>query len=345
MSIVPTAPESIDGSVQRPSRSPSGRPLRVLVVEDDPDARAMVADALLSLGYECRVAGDGDEGWEAYCADPPDVVLSDWNMPCVDGIELCRRIRESAREGPYTYFIFMTALGDKEHLLRGMRAGADDYQRKPIDLDELEARLASAGRVIALNRLLADTNAALRSDRQELFREARVDALTGVGNRRRMDEDLAAAWERASRYRERYSIGLCDLDHFKRFNDRYGHLDGDEALRRVARAIRETLRKADGLYRYGGEELLVLLPEQGLSEAAMVMDRVRRAVERLAIPTDTERGVMTISVGVAQLSGEHDADVEGWLERADAALYEAKSQGRDRVATAADLPPSAKPCS
>ena len=334
MASVPDTATGFDARSSRPSLSPDGRPLRVLVVEDDDDSRDMVAEALRSIGYECRVASDGAEGWDVYIADPPDVVLSDWNMPRVDGIELCQRIREAAREGQYTYFIFMTALGDREHLLRGMRAGADDFQTKPIDLDELEARLASAGRMISLNRRLAESNAALRNDRQALFREARVDPLTGVGNRRRMDEDLASAWERARRYRERYSIALCDIDHFKRFNDHYGHLDGDEALRRVAHSVRDALRMADGLYRYGGEELLVLLPEQGLAEATLVMDRVRRTVERVAIPTVTERGVVTISVGVAQLSLAHDASVERWVERADWALYQAKSRGRDQVVAA-----------
>ncbi len=342
MSSVPDTATGFEVRSSRPSLSPEGRPLRVLVVEDDDDSRDMVAEALRSIGYECCVAVDGAEGWDMYRADPPDVVLSDWNMPRVDGIELCQRIREATREGQYTYFIFMTALGDREHMLQGMRAGADDFQSKPIDLDELEARLASAGRVISLNRRLAESNAALRSDRQALFREARVDPLTGVGNRRRMDEDLASAWERARRYRERYSIALCDIDHFKRFNDHFGHLDGDEALRKVAHSIRDALRRADGLYRYGGEELLVLLPEQGLAEATLVMDRVRRALERVAIPTVTERGVVTISAGVAQLSLAHDASVERWVERADWALYQAKSRGRDQVVAAdetVDAPP------
>jgi two-component system chemotaxis response regulator CheY len=311
------------------------RPLKVLLAEDDDVARRVLAGAVCSLGYECREARDGLEAWEMHCREPADVIISDWQMPHMDGLELCRRTRVSREEGTYTYFILMTAFDDMEHFARGMEVGADDYHPKPVDLDELRARLASASRVLGAYRELAEKNAILRRDSQASFRFARIDSLTQVANRFSMDEDLKTLWSRAKRYGHGYSVAICDVDRFKAFNDHLGHVAGDEALRRVAQAIRSELREGDGLYRYGGEEFLVLLPEQPLAEATSAMNRVRGAVEGLAIPAPGGRGVLTISVGVADLDSSRDPTLEDWLRRADAALYRAKSSGRNRVATTA----------
>jgi two-component system chemotaxis response regulator CheY len=251
----------------------------------------------------------------------------------MDGVELCRRTRIADNNKSYTYFIFMTGFDDKEHFLRGMAAGADDYQVKPIDLEELQARLAAAERVVSLHRELAGTNSALRHDSQTSFRLARIDALTEVGNRLRMNEDLEAIWARAKRYGHRCSAALCDIDWFKEYNDHYGHLAGDAALHRIAQAMRIELRQGDGLYRYGGEEFLVVLPEQSLAEAVHVAERVCRSVAQVAIPTMAQKGVVTISVGVAELTPSADETSLRWLERVDSALYRAKANGRDRVET------------
>jgi diguanylate cyclase (GGDEF)-like protein len=270
--------------------------------------------------------------------EPAAVILSDWRMPRMDGLELCRRTRVDEDDGPYTYFIFMTAFADKDHFVQGLEAGADDYQTKPIDLDELRARPVSAARVVALYRKLAQQNASLRRDSENSFRVARLDALTCVPNRLSMDEDLKVLWSRVKRYGHRYSIAVCDVDRFKRYNDAFGHLAGDDVLRRVAQTIRDELREGDGLYRYGGEEFVIMLAEQALGESLGAMDRVRAAVERLAIPA-TDGRVVTISAGVAELDGSVDTMPEEWLRRADAALYRAKSSGRNRVETDRTPPP------
>ncbi len=262
-------------------------------------------------------------------ADRADVVLSDWTLPHMGGVELCRRMRAADGEGAYTYFIFMTGFDDREHFLRGMDAGADDYHTKPVDIEELQARLVSAGRVLALYRKLADKNRELRRDSQTSFLAARVDPLTGVGNRLRMDEDLDVLWSRAQRYGHPFAAALCDIDEFKRYNDRFGHVAGDDVLLRVAQTIRKELRQGDSLYRYGGEEFLAVLPNQSLSEAACAMERVRGAIESLAVPAP--RGIVTISVGVAELDLALDRTLKDWLRRADAALYRAKEAGRNRV--------------
>jgi len=304
--------------------------LQVLVVDDDDASRAALRAAICSFGLDCRTAADGLEAWDLHREARADVILSDWCMPRMDGLELCRRTRIVHGEDEYTYFMFMTALGDKSHFLRGMDAGADDYLVKPIDLDELRARLVSAERVLSLYRRLAEKNTRLRRDSQTAFRLARTDALTGVANRRRLEEELESLWSQTTRYGHRYSLVLCDIDWFKAYNDHFGHLAGDDALRHVARTIQAELRRGDTLYRFGGEEFLVVLPEQHAAEASRVAERLRRAVEDTGLPTPAGNGVVTISIGVAALSAS-DESVESWLVRADRALYRAKEKGRNRV--------------
>jgi diguanylate cyclase (GGDEF)-like protein len=305
-------------------------PLNILVAEDAQASRDGLARFIRSLGHRCRTAKDGLEALQMHRAEHADVILSDVRMPRMDGLELCRQTRVADEEGAYTYFILLTAFGDKEHFLQGMEAGADDYHTKPIDVDELQARLISAGRVLSLYRKLAASNTELRRDSQAAFRLARVDPLTGVANRLRMNEDLETLWSHTKRYGHRYCVALCDIDWFKKYNDRFGHLAGDAVLRRVADTIRKGLRQGDGLYRYGGEEFLAVLPEQPLGEAVQAMTRVRREVEGLAIPAGVDGNVLTISIGVAELATRDDS-IASWLGRADGALYAAKRKGRNRV--------------
>lgn len=263
---------------------------------------------------------------------PADVVISDWEMPKMTGAELCRRVR-AMEDGRYTYFILMSGFHDRVHLLEGMAAGADDYQKKPIDLDELEARLVSAARVVDLHRRLAEREHNLRRDSSQLWAASRTDALTGVGNRLSMEEELAGAWSRAERYGHHFSLAIVDVDHFKGFNDGLGHVAGDEALKQVAKALRRAVRTGDAIYRYGGEEFLVLLPEQTLADAKRAIERVREEVLARAIVRPEKGQSLTVSAGVAELDRSVDSSVEEWIARADAALYIAKSHGRNRVET------------
>jgi two-component system cell cycle response regulator len=317
-------------------------PLRVLVVDDDPDSLEMLEQAIATLGHPVTGARNGAEAWEKQCAKPAQVIVSDWSMPHMSGVDLCRLVRANTGDD-YVYFVLMTGYGDRAHFLEGMRAGADDYLTKPIDIEELEARLMSATRVVSMQRALSKKNAALERESDLSFKAARVDTLTESANRLRLREDLEALQSRASRYGHRYSAALCDIDLFKQYNDTYGHLAGDAALRLVASAIGGALRQGDTLYRYGGEEFLVILPEQGVEEAARVMDRVRSEVERLAIAHSASSvSVLTISVGIAELN-EAGGSCDEWLARADAALYRAKRGGRNRIevdGSRSDLAPS-----
>jgi two-component system chemotaxis response regulator CheY len=309
------------------------RALDILVVDDERSSREGLAHAIRILGHPCRVAASGHEALVAIDERRPEVVISDWEMPGMNGAELCRRTRSVDNDASYIYFIILTAFSDRDHLLEGMAAGADDYQRKPVDLDELEARLVSAARVVELHARLATRTEELRHDSKRFYTASRTDALTGAGNRMHLDEELAALVSRAQRYGHQCSLAICDLDFFKAFNDRFGHVAGDQALRSVAEAMRKNLRSADALFRYGGEEFVVLLVEQPLADAAVAMDRMRAEVERLAIPSPKTGGALTLSVGVAELDPSRDRTPTDWIARADAALYTAKSRGRNTVVT------------
>jgi diguanylate cyclase (GGDEF)-like protein len=304
-------------------------PLKVLIVDDEPDARHGLEMAVRSLGHFCAVARDGLEAWEMHQADRADVILADWNMPGLDGIGLCQRVRLDPRL-PYVHFIFVTAKNDKLHFIEGMHAGADDYITKPVDLDELEARLEVSRRAVLMQRSGDASSSALRRRSDHNFHTARTDPLTGVSNRLELKEDLETIASRARRHP--YSAAICDIDLFKGYNDRFGHLAGDDALRRVAQTIRAVLRKDDGFYRYGGEEFLAILPEQSLAEAAAGMERARHEVEALCIRApEGSPPFVTISVGIAELDSDSTVRAEDWLRRADDALYRAKSLGRNRV--------------
>jgi two-component system chemotaxis response regulator CheY len=258
-------------------------------------------------------------------------------MPGLDGLELCRRVRER-HDGGYTYVVLATSLGQHEHVIEGMESGADDYLTKPISPFDLRTRLIAARRVTDLHKQVARFHGELERLNGELAMQARTDPLTGLGNRLRLHEDLQALHERAVRYGHPYCIALCDLDEFKAFNDTYGHLDGDHALRRVGQTLQLNSRGADGAYRYGGEEFVLVLTDTTLTRAARAMERMRRAVEELAIVHEGKdpSGVMTISVGIAAWDPSSAGAPHELLAAADEALYASKARGRNRV-TAAGL--------
>jgi diguanylate cyclase (GGDEF)-like protein len=310
--------------------------MRVLIAEDDAVSRLVLQRAVLACGHDCLVAEDGLAAWALYEreAGAIDVVISDWMMPGLDGPELCRRVRAHPREG-YTYFVLLTSRGAREHMVAGLQAGADDYLTKPLDRDELHARLIAAERVTSLYRQLERLN-------RELAVQARTDPLTQLGNRLQFWEDLDALQGRTRRYGHRYALALCDVDRFKRYNDTYGHLAGDEVLRQVAAVLNRERRSGDTAYRYGGEEFLLLLPEQAPEQAVAAVERLRQAVERLAIPHagSPPFEVVTISAGITALLPGDEKGADALLREADAALYRAKAAGRNRVAVDEALAPA-----
>lgn len=298
--------------------------MRVLVADDDLISRLMLESAVTGLGHDCVVATDGDEAWQLFGETRPDVLITDWMMPGLDGPELCRRVR-AGEPTTYTYIVIVTGLSDRQHVLDGMGAGADDYLAKPIDPFDLETRLIAASRVTSLHRELAESQA-------ELARAAVTDALTQLRNRRTMVEDLNSLHARAARSGSGYSLALCDVDFFKLYNDTMGHQAGDEVLRAVAAALAGHVRAGDTVYRFGGEEFLVVLPDQSLPGVMEAAERLRQGVKDLSLPhpRGTTDGIVTVSIGIASWAGVGSSP-EDVLAAADAALYEAKAAGRDRV--------------
>ena len=311
--------------------------MKVLIAEDSAVPRLILEKTVASIGHDTATAKDGLDAWEQYQRFEPDVVLSDWLMPGMDGIRLCERIRAETADR-YTYFVLLTAMTEVEHVITAMAAGADDFMVKPLERTALEAALIGAQRVVGLHQELRLQRAALERLNSLLFDDARRDSLTLVGNRLRLSEDLATAAARVKRYGHSYSIALLDIDHFKPYNDTLGHPAGDLALRSVAQAVSGSLRAGDMVYRYGGEEFLVLLPEQTLDSALAAVDRLRASVQevRLPHPANPPSGVVTVSGGVASLTQWDQVTVNEWVRRADVALYNAKASGRNRVATFVD---------
>jgi two-component system cell cycle response regulator len=305
--------------------------VKVLVADDDPTSRLIADMALRALDQECHTASDGIEAWDAFQALRPDVVMSDWVMPGMSGLELCRKIRSSAAN-TYPYLIMVTNRGAVEEIVEGMNAGVDDYLVKPLNTEDLQARLIGARRVTDLHAQLATQRTELQGLNLELSAIARRDPLTGLGNRRALEEDLKLLEARVTRYGHRYCMALLDVDLFKSYNDTYGHMAGDEILQAVAVQLKAEARGGDAVFRYGGEEFLCIFPEQSLAGGRLAVERMRSGVMKLAIPhTGSPSGVLTISGGVAVLDPGQSTSASAVLKAADEALYRAKQLGRNRV--------------
>jgi diguanylate cyclase (GGDEF)-like protein len=310
--------------------------MRILIADNDVTSRLVLKAMATKLGHECLIATDGSSAWEYLISEGVDVLLTDWMMPGLDGPELCRRVRDEL-SGRYIYVVLITSLANQEQVLEGMGAGADDYLTKPVDPFAVQSRLVAAERVTTLHRQLVEVSAQLELANAEATRLSLTDALTGLGNRRRMEEDLVSAHARAQRTGRSYGVALFDFDFFKLYNDHYGHFAGDDVLRRVAKSFDRTVRLGESVYRYGGEEFLLLLPECRGDDAVIAAERIRNAVAKLAIPHDfkpTTPPVVTVSGGVAMWAPGSSLCVDEIVKRADAALFEAKSSGRNCVVVA-----------
>ncbi len=305
-------------------------PLRVLVVDDSAMLRRVLQRGVERGGHVCLAAGDGVEALDVFDTFSPDVVISDWEMPRMDGPELCRRVRERASEA-YPYFIFLTSLDQREHILTAMAAGADDYLEKPFDPHALAAALVAASRVTDLHARLREQRADLERLNLRLHGDSRTDPLTGLGNRLKLREDLAARLEQPGE--SGASVALFDIDFFKRLNDHDGHVAGDEVLTAVAATIRDAVRGGDTVYRYGGEEFLVLLPNAPLDPAVGAANRIRLALAKRALvhPDSDVAPFVSLSCGVAYTPPGGAEPIQDWIHRADEALYAAKAAGRNRV--------------
>ncbi len=299
--------------------------MRVLVAEDNPVTRKLLQRSLERRDYEVTVAVDGTEARQILLGnDAPKLAILDWIMPGIDGVEICRELRQRA-SASYIYTLLLTSKARREDLLKGLEAGADDYLVKPIDPLELQARLRSGLRILALQDQLIAARDAMRE-------QATRDALTGVWNRRAALEILDRDFHRARRLHEPLVVIMLDLDHFKRINDTRGHPGGDAVLMEVVRRALAVLRPYDSLGRYGGEEFMVIAPGCDAQSGLDLAERLRESVVASPIPLAPDSLSVTLSLGVASLAD--DPTPESLVHRADKALYSAKNAGRNRYAMA-----------
>jgi diguanylate cyclase (GGDEF)-like protein len=301
--------------------------MKVLIAEDDPVSRRMLEAFLVKWGYEVMVATQGEEAWGVLQGnDPPKLAVLDWMMPGKDGLELCRGVRQ--RKGrAYIYILLLTARGHKENIVEGLEAGADDYVTKPFDPYELRARLRAGRRIIELQEQLLSAREALRD-------QASRDPLTDLWNHKTILGILRKEVARASRTQSALAVAMIDLDRFKAINDTYGHQAGDAVLRETARRLRGAMRTYDSLGRYGGDEFLAVFPGCDPTGAARFAESFRARIDRKAIDTPEGLIPVALTLGVAALANLLNVRPESLVRVADAALYRAKIEGRNRVALA-----------
>ncbi len=310
--------------------------MKALVIEDSRTSQAMIAHLLREMDIEPIQAERGLDGLELYSQRRPDLILLDVVLPDIDGFEVARRIRADEGPGEWTPIVFLTGRTSDADLESGIAAGGDDYLVKPLNPIVFAAKVRAMSRIAQMRDKLLETTHQLDQVNRELMRLSAMDGLTGLANRRHFDAMLRSEWERGERCRHPVSLLMCDVDFFKPYNDNYGHLRGDECLRRISSALQFAIRRPCELAaRYGGEEFALLLPETSAPQAMEIAETVRSNVERLAIEHGhAPKGIVSISIGVATRVPNSQLSPERLIALADKALYLAKKSGRDRAAQA-----------
>ncbi len=301
----------------------SGEEFKILVADDSALYTMLVKDTLSSQPCTLLFAKNGCEAVELFAEHKPALVITDWVMPKIDGLELCRRIRADFPE-VYSYLMLLTSNHEKESVVAGLQAGADDYLSKPFHPGELVARVGVGRRVVELQREIQSKN-------RQLEAMALTDSLTGLPNRRAIDVWAPRQISAAARYGFPLWIAMADLDFFKKINDGYGHNAGDIVLQGFAEILRRNTRASDICGRVGGEEFLLGLTHVEHKDVGGVIERIRRTLEGQEFSFQGKIIHATASFGVAGLLADKRADFASLAARADAALYSAKEKGRNRV--------------
>lgn len=294
-------------------------PLTVLVIEDHPDQRDLLAIVLQREGYRVITAANGLEALEKLEGQNVQIALSDIMMPKMDGFELINRIRSNPALRNI-YLILITARIQEGDRVRGLDLGADDYITKPFSFSELLARVRVGSRVVQYQ--------------QHLEYQTQVDSLTGLFNRRAFEKKVQDEFERTKRYHNPLSIMILDIDNFKIINDTYGHHGGDAALVKISETLRQKTRQTDFPSRYGGEEFVLVLPETDQASALQVAGKVHEEIRSCTFGTADRAFALTVSIGLTSTSTKHYSDWREMLNDADQALYVAKNSGKDRVEVA-----------
>jgi len=309
-----------------PNPNVPSRPGRVMVVDDSAGIRRLLSTRLRQAGYVVVEAADGDEALVAMRREPSEVVITDISMPGLGGLELLAELRRE-KSPPEVILLTGVRADDAEAAVQALRLGAHDYITK--EPSALESVVLAVERAMEKWRLREENRRLLH----ELHSLSLTDALTGIGNRRALDQAVRVELARARRHGAALSVAIIDVDHFKRINDTLGHAAGDRVLAALAHRLRVSARRSDPVFRYGGEEFAVVLFATPLAGAARLAERVRAEIAARPLRTEGHQVALTVSVGVAELIGEDDEEGLALFARADAALYRAKREGRNRVKT------------
>ena len=305
--------------------------MRVLVAADCPIMRLSLKKHLTEWGFQPVLVNDGKQALDALSSKfAPRLALLDWMMPVMDGLTVVQHLRQE-NLGPYTYVVMLTAKSDADDLVSAFASGIDDFLTKPFIEDELHQRLRAGQRILNLQDQLNETL-------EKLKFQATHDALTGLWNRRAILEALERELNRAKRNvqsPEATSVVMLDLDRFKAINDKWGHQAGDEALKMAGEVIRKSLRSYDYVGRYGGEEFVVILPSTARPQVEVILERIRSNLKQNPVVFDGQTIPLTASLGV--VTARDDFGVEQLVKQADAALYQAKTSGRNRFVFADKL--------
>ncbi|MCC6445189.1 MAG: diguanylate cyclase [Armatimonadetes bacterium] len=290
---------------------------------------------LKNAGFEVVVAEHGEKGLEIAYSEEPDIILSDWMMPRLDGPQLCQAIKSDSKLR-YIFFILLSARGNTTDRVDGLSTGADEYLAKPCPDEELIARLQAGMRLVNLQKELLRLQAELAEKNRILEQLATTDPLTTLYNRRHFMDVLDGELSRAARYQRQLSFVICDIDNFKKINDTYGHQVGDQVLIQTAALLQKSIRSTDVVARYGGEEFVIVLPEHTLQGALVVAERIRASIERtlMLLPDASPPISVTMSFGVAEWHPAIHSTADHLIREADDALYTAKRTGKNRVCTA-----------
>ncbi|MGA7594820.1 MAG: diguanylate cyclase [Gallionella sp.] len=312
----------------------SDNALKVLIVEDSKVTIKVLRTYLKNTGIEHPlVAETGSEALEICRNENPDLILLDAQLPDIDGFDIARRIRAMEGRGDWTAIIFLTSKTRDADLAVGIEAGGDDYLMKPVSEVVLLAKIRAMQRLVEMQREMVLVTRELDAANKELLRLSTMDGLTGISNRRMFDDLGKREWRRCERMKMPISLVMVDVDHFKLFNDKYGHQAGDECLKSIAAQVAKIgQRPTDLVARYGGEEFVLVLGETNTEGARWLASRLCQKVAELDIPHyATSSRHVTVSCGVASVIPGADRSLEVLLRSADIALYRAKAAGRNRV--------------
>jgi two-component system cell cycle response regulator len=298
--------------------------MKILIAEDDPTSQLMLVAIVSEWGYEPLPVADGAQALSVLQTDDaPRLLLLDWEMPEIDGLALCKIIREEETSNP-PYIILLTGRSDTEDIVTGLKVGANDYISKPFDNAELKARLQVGKRMLGLQD-------ELNRAKEAMAFQANHDELTELMNRRAVMKAMANEIERSKRNLQPLYICMCDVDHFKKINDTHGHLAGDAVLKKIAQRFNNSLRSYDLCGRYGGEEFLIILNSKE-DHAHNLFERIRRSIADEPFIYEDSVLQVTISCGVTLYTPPTDKrNTTQILTDADTALYEAKNNGRNRI--------------